>query len=187
MSAMTGDDATRDESGAAMLERFGTTLRSPAVWEQPPDDLADRIVARVGALRAGDGHVGDHAGGGGVTRRARRGRALDGGVRPGCGPCWRRQLHSSSPSPPAPCSSTATTTAVSARSSRSHRSNWLPPTAAAMRRPRAASSTPAPATRSTSRSPACRRRPKGAYYEGWLHNAGLRRLGQRRDVPHAQR
>jgi hypothetical protein len=54
---MTTDDPTRDP-GEAALERFGTTLRSPAVWEQPPDDLADRIVAGVGALRAGDGHVG---------------------------------------------------------------------------------------------------------------------------------
>jgi hypothetical protein len=54
---MTGDDPTRDPSEAA-LERFGTTLRSAAVWEQPPDDLAVRVVARVGALRAGDGHVG---------------------------------------------------------------------------------------------------------------------------------
>jgi len=48
-----------DDESAAALERFGTTLRSAAVWEQPPDDLADRIVARVGALRAGDGHVGN--------------------------------------------------------------------------------------------------------------------------------
>jgi hypothetical protein len=50
------DDPTSDASGAA-LERFGTTLRGAAVWELPPDDLADRIVARVGALRDGDGHV----------------------------------------------------------------------------------------------------------------------------------
>ncbi len=33
-------------------------MRSAAVWERPPDDLADRVIARVGALRAGDGHVG---------------------------------------------------------------------------------------------------------------------------------
>ena len=35
-----------------MLERFGATLRSAAVWEDPPDDLGDRIVAQVNTLRA---------------------------------------------------------------------------------------------------------------------------------------
>jgi hypothetical protein len=54
---MTGEDPTTDESAAA-LERFGATLRSAAVWERPPADLADRIVARIDGLRAGDGHVG---------------------------------------------------------------------------------------------------------------------------------
>jgi hypothetical protein len=52
---MTSDDPT---SAEAALERFGATLRSAAVWERPPDDLADRVVARVGALRDGDGHAG---------------------------------------------------------------------------------------------------------------------------------
>src|SRR5262245_10479511 len=56
----TGDDAVTsgDERDEAALGRFGNTLRSAAVWERPPDDLADRVVARIGALRAGDGHVG---------------------------------------------------------------------------------------------------------------------------------
>ena len=48
-----------DAESAAMLGRFGTTLRRAAVWEEPPDDLGDRIIAQVDALRAGDGHVGD--------------------------------------------------------------------------------------------------------------------------------
>jgi hypothetical protein len=58
---MTGDDDQingEDERAEAALERFGTTLRSAAVWERPPDDLADRVIASVGAVRAGDGHVG---------------------------------------------------------------------------------------------------------------------------------
>jgi hypothetical protein len=47
-----------DEADKAALDRFGNTLRSAAVWERPPDDLADSIVAAIGAGRAGDGHVG---------------------------------------------------------------------------------------------------------------------------------
>jgi hypothetical protein len=47
-----------EREAVAALERFGTTLRSAAVWEQPPADLGDRVIARVAAQRAGDGHVG---------------------------------------------------------------------------------------------------------------------------------
>lgn len=57
----TGDDPVNggDQRDAeAALQRFGTALRSGAVWERPPDDLVDRVIAKVGALRAGDGHVG---------------------------------------------------------------------------------------------------------------------------------
>ncbi len=43
---------------AAMLERFGATLRSTAVWEDLPDDLADRVLTEVDALRSGDGQIG---------------------------------------------------------------------------------------------------------------------------------
>jgi Anti-sigma-K factor rskA len=57
MSGGSGEHG--DDESAAMVGRFGTTLRRAAVWEEPPDDLGDRIIARVGALRAGDGHVGD--------------------------------------------------------------------------------------------------------------------------------
>ena len=39
-----------DPETAAILERFGTTLRRAAVWEDPPDDLDDRIMAEVAAL-----------------------------------------------------------------------------------------------------------------------------------------
>jgi hypothetical protein len=57
---MSGGAGERgDDDSAAMLGRFGTTLRRAAVWEEPPDDLGDRIIAQVGALRAGDGNVGD--------------------------------------------------------------------------------------------------------------------------------
>jgi hypothetical protein len=58
---MSGHDQVsgEDERDAEVaLERFRTTLRSAAVWERPPDDLADRVIARVGDLRRGDGHVG---------------------------------------------------------------------------------------------------------------------------------
>jgi hypothetical protein len=47
-----GNGEQRDAETAAMLERFGATLRSTAVWEDPPDDLADRVLAEVDALRA---------------------------------------------------------------------------------------------------------------------------------------
>jgi Anti-sigma-K factor rskA len=50
-----------DGLAAASLERFGTTLRRAAVWEDPPDDLGDRILAEVGALRAGDSHTSEGA------------------------------------------------------------------------------------------------------------------------------
>ena len=53
-----GEGEQVDAEAAAMLERFGATLRSAAVWDEPPDDLGDRIVAQVGALRTGDGHAG---------------------------------------------------------------------------------------------------------------------------------
>jgi hypothetical protein len=45
-----------DAEAQATLGRFAATLRTAAVWEQPPDGLADRVIAQVGALRAGDGH-----------------------------------------------------------------------------------------------------------------------------------
>lgn len=57
MSGGSGEHG--DDESAAMVGRFGTTLRRAAVWEEPPDDLGDRIIAQVEALRAGDGHVGD--------------------------------------------------------------------------------------------------------------------------------
>jgi hypothetical protein len=47
-----------DAEAQASLGRFAATLRSSAVWEQPPDGLVDRVIAQVGALRAGDGHAG---------------------------------------------------------------------------------------------------------------------------------
>jgi hypothetical protein len=56
ISGGTGEHG--DHESAALVERFGTTLRRAAVWDVPPDDLGDRIIAQVGALRAGDGHVG---------------------------------------------------------------------------------------------------------------------------------
>ena len=42
-----GDGEHGDAEAAAMLERFGATLRSAAVWEDLPDDLGDRIIAQV--------------------------------------------------------------------------------------------------------------------------------------------
>jgi hypothetical protein len=57
--SMSGGGDYDGGEAATSLERFGTTLRRAAVWEEPPDDLGDRIVAQIGALRAGDGHVGD--------------------------------------------------------------------------------------------------------------------------------
>ncbi len=57
ISGGTGEHG--DDLSAASLERFGTTLRRAAVWDEPPDDLGDRIIAQIEALRAGDGHAGD--------------------------------------------------------------------------------------------------------------------------------
>jgi hypothetical protein len=57
MSGGSGEHG--DDESAAMVGRFGTTLRRAAVWEEPPDGLGDRILAQVDALRAGDGHIGD--------------------------------------------------------------------------------------------------------------------------------
>jgi hypothetical protein len=57
--SMSGGGDFEDRESVESLERFGTTLRRAAVWEEPPDDLGDRIIAQIGALRAGDGHVGD--------------------------------------------------------------------------------------------------------------------------------
>jgi Anti-sigma-K factor rskA len=57
ISGGTGEHG--DDLSAASLGRFGTTLRRAPVWEDPPDDLGDRIIAQIGALRVGDGHVGD--------------------------------------------------------------------------------------------------------------------------------
>lgn len=54
-----GDDEQGDGETAAMLERFGTTLRGTAVWEDPPDDLADRVLAEVDGLRSRDGRASD--------------------------------------------------------------------------------------------------------------------------------
>ena len=49
-----------DPAAGAILERFGATLRRAAVWEDPPDDLDDRIIAQVAALRtASAGHAED--------------------------------------------------------------------------------------------------------------------------------
>ena len=62
----SGDGEHDDAETAAMLERFGATLRSAAVWEDLPDDLADRVAAQVDALRSGDGQIGT------TRRRARR-------------------------------------------------------------------------------------------------------------------
>jgi hypothetical protein len=62
---MNGHDPTSDIHGerddpevAAALERHGDTLRSAAVWESPPADLAERIISHVATLRVGDGHTG---------------------------------------------------------------------------------------------------------------------------------
>jgi hypothetical protein len=49
-----GNGEHDDAEAAAMLERFGATLRSVAVWEEPPADLGERIVAKVDALRTSD-------------------------------------------------------------------------------------------------------------------------------------
>ena len=61
-----GDGEQRDAESAATLERFGATLRSTAVWEDPPADLESRILSQVGALRAGDGQAGTQ----GIAARA---------------------------------------------------------------------------------------------------------------------
>jgi anti-sigma-K factor RskA len=55
----TSGDNERGERDAAALGRFAGTLRSGVVWSAPPDDLADRIIAQVNALRNGDGHAGE--------------------------------------------------------------------------------------------------------------------------------
>jgi hypothetical protein len=57
--SMSGGHDEHDDPGSGALERFGVTLRRAAVWEDPPADLGERIIAQVGALRAGDGQVGD--------------------------------------------------------------------------------------------------------------------------------
>jgi hypothetical protein len=54
---MSGGDDYDDRESATGLERFGTSLRRAAVWETPPDDLGDRILAQIGVLRASDGDV----------------------------------------------------------------------------------------------------------------------------------
>lgn len=55
---MTSQDPTSggrgeqdDADTAALLERFSATLRSAAVWDEPPADLGERIVVQVDALR----------------------------------------------------------------------------------------------------------------------------------------
>ena len=50
MSAGNGEQD--DAEATAMLEPFRGTLRSVAVWEDPPADLGDRIVSQVNTLRA---------------------------------------------------------------------------------------------------------------------------------------
>lgn len=46
-----GADEREEAQFAAALERFGTTLRSAAVWEGPTLDLGDRIISQIAALR----------------------------------------------------------------------------------------------------------------------------------------
>ena len=52
-STSGGDGEHVDAETRAMLERFGTSLRSAAVWEDLPDGLEDRVLAEVDALRTG--------------------------------------------------------------------------------------------------------------------------------------
>ena len=167
-----GDGEQATPSRPRSSERFGTTLRSAAVWEDPPADLGDRIVVQV-ERPAGQATATVRA-----TRRRRRRRhrrpSLDDGAPPtarscaGCGRGWPWLPPPSSPSPPAPCSPAATTT--SARASRRRRRTDADRPRRRRHRPTAASSTPAPATPSTSTSPASPPAPEGQYYEGWLHD-----------------
>ena len=148
-----------DDEAAAMLERFGTTLRSAAVWEEPPDDLGDRIVAQVDALRAGDGHVGDDtpsAPAPHVTSSRRRRRRRVSWLWPGLAVAAAALVAFAAGAlltgddddggrvePIADVELTATDLAPALV-------------------PRARSSTPAPDTRSTSTWPVCRRRPRAS-------------------------
>src|SRR5918995_1195165 len=58
-STSGGDGEQVDAETTAMLERFGTSLRSAAVWEDLPDDLEDRVLAQVDGLRTGSGDGGN--------------------------------------------------------------------------------------------------------------------------------
>ena len=83
-STSGGDGEQVDAETTAMLERFGTSLRSAAVWEDLPDDLEDRVLAQVDALRTGSGE--------GATARSRRRRFRPRRVAEGRrrhGPCRR--------------------------------------------------------------------------------------------------
>ena len=168
-----------------MLGRFGATLRSAAVWEEPPDDLGERVFAQVEALRDATATSATAP----TSARRSAPASLDAGRRRrrtsrGWGPGWRSRLPPWSPSPPGPCSPATTTAAVAEPIADVE----LTPTALGAGATR----------RGRRRRRRCgvlhqhrrRRAPGGGggrVLRGLVARRADGRLGQRRHVPHAQR
>ena len=184
---MSGGDGEQDDAeAAAVLERFRATLRSVAVWEDPPADLGDRIVAQVNSLRAGDRRPVRAP----RRRRRRAPAALDDERRRRRGGGWLWPAlpwlrPPSSPSLPVRCSRAATTTSASVEPVADVE---LLPTELGgggigrrQRRRR----------RGRLRHQHRRHRPAasagGAVLRGLAARRRQRRLGQRRHLPHARR